>query len=49
MANKRIMITLSEKAMEELEKLCEKKQMSKSVVIALAIEKMIKEENRDGE
>lgn len=42
MATKRIMITLSEKAMAELERLAEEKGMSKSVLIALALEEYAK-------
>ena len=50
MVGKRVMITLSEKALKELERLCEKKQMTKSMVITLAIEEMkSKEENRNKE
>lgn len=43
MAGKRIMITLSEKSMKELDELENKKGLSKSIVISLAIEKMLKE------
>ena len=50
MVGKRVMITLSEKALKELERLCEKKQMTKSMVITLAIEEMkSKEKNRNKE
>lgn len=42
MATKRIMITLSEKAVTELERLAEEKGMSKSVLIALALEEYAK-------
>lgn len=42
MASKKFQITLSEKTMEVLEKICEEKGLKKSVVIALAIEEFSK-------
>lgn len=49
MASKRITITLSEKCIAELEELEAKKQLSKSIIISLAIEKMLKEELKEKE
>lgn len=49
MASKKFQITLSEKTMELLEKICEEKGLKKSVVIALAIEEYSKKgESNDG-
>lgn len=45
MASSKFQITLSEKIMEMLMDLCEKKGLSKSVIISLAIEQMKKGEN----
>lgn len=42
MAGKKIMITLSEKKAEELEKLAKEKGVSKSVFVAMAIEELAK-------
>lgn len=49
MAGKRIMITLSEKALNMLEQLSEERQMSKSVLITLAIEEMKEKEEKRAE
>lgn len=42
MPGKKIMITLSEKKAEELEKMAKEKGVSKSVFVALAIEQLAK-------
>lgn len=42
MSGKKIMITLSEKKAEELEKLAKEKGVSKSVFVAIAIEEFAK-------
>jgi len=49
MAGKRIMITLSDKALAMLEEMAEKRQMSKSVLITLAIEEMKEKEEKRAE
>lgn len=45
MPSSKFQITLSEKTMEKLRILCEKKGLKKSVVIAIAIDQMMKGEN----
>lgn len=47
MASSKFQITLSEKTMEILDELCEKKGFKKSVIIAIAIEQMQKGESNE--
>jgi metal-responsive CopG/Arc/MetJ family transcriptional regulator len=48
MAGKKIQVTLKEKIMKNLESYAEKKGITKSAVIALAVEKYVREEeNRE--
>lgn len=44
MANKKATFSLSEKTINELNRLVKKKQLAKSVLVSLAIEKYIREE-----
>lgn len=42
--NKKIQITISPKTLEQLEKLAEEKQLTKSVIIQLAVEQYFQKE-----
>lgn len=42
--SKKIQITLSDTAMEKLERLCEEKGVKRSAIIAMAIDKFYREE-----